>query len=109
MPGAPLITASRLFSQADGQHLGVVGIDVTMDSIVALLDTEEWGDVYTFLTTDDLSTVVHPLLRDADGLDTALFPNIAFLEQTLTPAGVRWTDCHACIPDLCVYGGNAPG
>lgn len=77
-----MVTVAVPVKNSAGSRLGVVGIDVTLDTIIRLLEEEEWGEVYSFLTTEDGSTVLHPQLRFPDDLkDDPVFPNLVYLEQ----------------------------
>ena len=48
------------------RHLGVVGVDVTLEQLETLMRHDTWGSVYAFLVDrDDGSTIIHPRLKPA--------------------------------------------
>jgi hypothetical protein len=93
----------------EDEHLGVVGIDVTMESILGVLEHFNFADSFSFLTTDDLSTVAHPQLRDPNSLDNPVFPNIAYLEQEFTETQVGCFPVKQLQPTYAGTDSLAPG
>ena len=45
------------------RHLGVVGIDATLNSLEAVLRSEMWGNAYAFLTDEEGNAVLHPFIK----------------------------------------------
>ena len=57
----PVIAYTRLLSDADGRQLGVVGLDVPLDFLAALLGKEHIAKSgYSFLLDSNLQVIVHP-------------------------------------------------
>ncbi|CAK9291216.1 unnamed protein product [Gordionus sp. m RMFG-2023] len=78
-----IITASKaVFSNKNGKFIGVVGIDVTLDSIEKILSKETWNSVSYFIIDKYGHAILHPLIKHSEELiGDPIFVHISLLEQ----------------------------
>lgn len=68
----PVVTVAKLIKGSNGGELGVIGLDISLNQLIELLDKEKIGEKdYPFLITDDGRFLIHPSFKFSEDVKSA--------------------------------------